>query len=33
VHKNGKVIKFYKNATEPDDAMLRKEIDAALAQK
>ena len=33
VHKNGKVIKFYKNAVKPDDAELRKEIDAALAQK
>jgi glutathione peroxidase len=33
VHKNGKVIKFYKNNVKPEDAELRKEIDAALAQK
>ena len=33
VHKHGKVIKFYKNSVKPDDAELRKEIEAALAQK
>jgi glutathione peroxidase len=33
VHKHGKVIKFYKNDVKPDDAALRKEIDAALAAK
>jgi glutathione peroxidase len=33
VHKNGKVIKYYNAKTKPDDAMLRKDIDAALAQK
>lgn len=33
VHKHGKVIKFYKNDVKPDDAALRKEIEAALAQK
>jgi glutathione peroxidase len=33
VHKNGKVIKFYKNAVKPEDPELRKEIEAALAQR
>jgi glutathione peroxidase len=33
VHKNGKVIKFYKNSVKPDDAELRKEIEAALAAR
>jgi glutathione peroxidase len=33
VGKDGKVIKFYKSKTAPDDEELRKEIDAALAKK
>ena len=32
VAKNGKVIKFYKNSTKPEDAGLRQEIEAALKQ-
>ncbi len=32
VHKNGKVIKFYKNSVKPDDATLRQEIETALKQ-
>ncbi len=32
VGKDGKVIKFYKSKTAPDDEGLRKEIDAALAK-
>ena len=32
VGKGGKVIKFYKNSVKPDDAELRKDIDAALKQ-
>jgi glutathione peroxidase len=31
--KHGRVIKFYKNSVKPDDAALRKDIEAALAQK
>lgn len=33
VAKNGKVIKYYKASTKPDNAMLRADIDAALAAK
>ena len=33
VHKNGKVIKYYKAGTKPDNAELRKDIETALAQK
>jgi glutathione peroxidase len=33
VGKNGKVIKFYKNSAEPDDAELLKDIQAALAMR
>ena len=33
VAKNGKVIKAYKSGVKPEDATLRKDIEAALAQK
>ena len=33
VHKNGRVIKFYKNNVAPDDAALRREIETALRQR
>lgn len=33
VAKNGLVIKYYKAGTKPDNAELRKDIEAALAQK
>ena len=33
VAKQGRVVKFYKNDVKPDDAALRKDIEAALAAK
>ena len=33
VNKAGMVVKYYKAGTKPDDATLRKDIEAALAQK